>query len=64
MASIETIAAVLSSYMTIWLRVVDERIVFETYTCTDDHGFRMSRASFDSLCDKLREQLQRNARVR
>ena len=27
-------------------------------------GFRMSRASFDSLCDKVREQLQRNARVR
>ena len=25
--------------------------------------FRMSRASFDSLCDEVREQLQRNMRV-
>ena len=28
------------------------------------NDFRMSRASFDSLCDKLRKQLQRDACVR
>ena len=36
MALIEAVAAVLSKYMTIWPRVVDERTVLETYTCTDD----------------------------
>ena len=38
-------------------------VVLATYTCTDEcQG--MASVSFDSLCDKVREQLQRNARVR
>ena len=54
-ALIEAVAAVKG-----WANVVLE-------TCTHARmisGFRMSGASFDSLCDKLREQLQRNSRRR
>ena len=40
-------------------------VVLRTYT--DDqwrNDFRMSRACFNGLCDRLREELQRNPRVR
>ena len=56
MALIEAVAAVLSKYMTIW-----PRYCWRLIHVLMIGGFRMFRAIFDCLCDKLREQLQRNA---
>ena len=52
------VAAVLSKYMTIWKQPRSQgqctNIVLETYTYDQwRNDFRMARASFDSLCNKL-----------
>ena len=45
MALLEAVAAVLSKYMTIWPRVVDERSALDLPIHVPmTHGFRMSRA--------------------
>ena len=44
MALIEAAAAVLSKYMTIWPRVVDERSAWGLLHVLMTHDFRMSRA--------------------
>ena len=59
MALIEAVATVLSKYVTIWPIVMDERSAWNLYM----YWWPMA-SECNGLCDKLREKLQRNARVR